>query len=239
MIDVFDKAVAALSTSAYWQVCAFAFVLMAIVFFVNARARARFERALGEGLHRVPLRMFDLSHGSTENTLQSRNLIVPERLWTYDEQYLERFARVAAESAIRGEGSALQLYLGAILRRWDCLFAILLTTVVGLLDFGIAKAIADIHPAWTRVAILAGCMAILYGVADVAEDYKLVTILRTPDAIDAGAAAAANFLTRAKLVTLTASGVGIAIYLTLSAIAAVVVRPPVDPAGEVVPAIAG
>ena len=81
-------------------------------------------------------------------------------------------------------------------------------------------------------------MAILYGVADVAEDYKLVTILRTPDAIDAGAAAAANFLTRAKLVTLTASGVGIAIYLTLSAIAAVVVRPPVDPAGKVVPVIA-
>jgi len=238
MNDSYRQVLTALSTSVYWQACALAFVLMVIVFFVNARARSRIERALGAGPQRKPLRLFDLSHGSIASTMQSKHLVVPERLWTYDEQYLERFARVAAESAIRGEGSALQLYLGAILRRWDCLFAILLTTVVGLLDFGIAKAIADIHPAWTRVAILAGCMAILYGVADVAEDYKLVTILRTPDAIDAGAAAAANFLTRAKLVTLTASGVGIAIYLTLSAIAAVVVRPPVDPAGKVVPVIA-
>jgi hypothetical protein len=239
MIDFYQQVVAAIATSAYWQSCAVAFVLMAIVFFVNARRRATVESALGEGMQRGPLRMFDLNHGSTEDALKSKHLIVPERLWTYDEQYLERFARVAAESAIRGEGSALRLYLGAILRRWDFLFAVLLATVVGLIDFGIAKTVADIHPSWTRVAILAGCMAILYGAADIAEDFKLVTILRMPDEIDAGEAAAANFLTRAKLVALTASGFGIAIYLTLYAIAAAAVRPPVNPAGEVVPAIAG
>ncbi|MEP7098673.1 MAG: hypothetical protein ABI748_13515, partial [Dokdonella sp.] len=211
MPEAYAHLLAALSTSAYWQGTGVVFVLMAAVYFVNASARTRLDAALGEGLQRKPLRMFDLSHGSTQTALQHRHLVVPERLWTYDEEYLERFARVAGECIVRGEGSVLRFYVSAILRRWDCVFAILLAIVVTMIDFGIAKSIVSNYPSWACVAMLAGCMGVLYGVADAAEDFKLASILRKPETIDAGEAAAANFLTRAKFVTITASGFGIAI----------------------------
>ena len=238
MNESYQHILAEISQSAYWQATALVFVLVVVVFVVTARRRATLEGALGEGLQRKPLRIFDLSHGSAEGALQRKHLVVPERLWTYDENYLERFARVAAESVIRGDGSVLRLYVDSILRRWDILFAVALATVVALVDFGIAKALVSTHPSWARFAIVTGCMGVLYGVADAAEDFKLASILRQHETIDAGEVAAANFLTRVKIVALTASGVGIVIYLVLSAVAAVAVRPPTDPAGEVVPAIA-
>jgi uncharacterized BrkB/YihY/UPF0761 family membrane protein len=86
------------------------------------------------------------------------------------------------------------------------------------------------YPYLSRFAILAACMGILYGIADVAEDIKLASILKAPDSIDAGETAAANFLTRAKFVTITLSGVGIAVFLALSGFAAISIRPPTLPA---------
>jgi hypothetical protein len=73
-------------------------------------------------------------------------------------------------------------------------------------------------------------MGILYGVADVAEDLKLASILSAHGSIDAGETAAANFLTRIKFVTITLSGVGIAVFLALSGLAAISIRPPTLPA---------
>ena len=47
--------------------------------------------------------------------------------------------------------------------------------------------------------------------------------------IDAGEAAAANFLTRVKLVTITLSVVGLLVYGVLTVLGAVVIRPPAPP----------
>jgi hypothetical protein len=67
------------------------------------------------------------------------------------------------------------------------------------------------------LALLCGCMGILYGVADVAEDVKLTSTLRYRT-IDPAEAAAANVLTRIKLVTIVLSIVGALVFATLSAV---------------------
>ena len=59
-------------------------------------------------------------------------------------------------------------------------------------------------------------MAILYGIADVAEDLKLASILKHPQSIDRADAAAANMLTRIKITALIPSVIGVAIYLVIS-----------------------
>jgi hypothetical protein len=71
---------------------------------------------------------------------------------------------------------------------------------------------------WTWLnwlALPAGAMAILYGVADIAEDLKLGSLLSNPDKIDPAEAFAANMLTRVKIVTLWLSLLGVLIYVPI------------------------
>jgi hypothetical protein len=85
-------------------------------------------------------------------------------------------------------------------------------------------------------------MGIVYGAADVAEDLKLASILDdwrrrprhhgvAPEAVDmdGGEAAAANALTRIKLVTICLSVAGALAFAVLSSLARLIYPPPGDP----------
>ncbi len=62
-------------------------------------------------------------------------------------------------------------------------------------------------------------MGLLYGIADVAEDWKLKAILDPAAPVDADDANVAKWLTRAKLVTITLSGIGVATFELLQLVA--------------------
>lgn len=224
-----------LRTLPAWQLalaalCAI-FLLVAIVtFFSNERRRAAIAAALDQH-GKKPLAMFDLAHGDAEAVLQQKSLVVPERLWTYDRYYLDRFAAAAHASRVHGSKTALALYAGPTLN-WDIVFAVALGLFVALAEFSIAAALFACPLLSGAVLVFAG-MGLVYGAADVAEDLKLVSILKdwqranarsgaAPTHVDGGEAAAANALTRIKLVAVTLSVGGVAIFAILSVIAAAI-----------------
>jgi hypothetical protein len=206
----------------YWFIAAGFFVATVVTFFANVKSR----RALGETLEREgrkSIGIFALSRGDVSKTLDGCNLVAPEKLWTYDEEYVERFVRATAYAQASGRiESPLVLYVTFSLRRWDLWFAIALMICTAMIDFGWSCALLVAHPTASRIVLLAACMGILYGVSDIAEDLKLAGILDDPGQIDAGEVAAANFLTRMKLVTLVLSGAGVAIFGILSGVAIVI-----------------
>jgi len=223
--------------------CALALAIMA--FFYSAKARVAVDAAIDGRSHRKPLGLFDLSRGDPAVALATHRLVVPERLWTYDEAYLERFAQAALHARTRRGSAALDDYVRVILRGLDLYLAVGLGAFVVLVNLTIADFLAD--PLWARAAWIGACMGLVYAVADIGEDLKLASILGRAatagddaiGAIDPGEAAAANLLTRVKLVSITLSGVGMALVAVLSAIAAVVIPPPNDPAPEGVPVRVG
>ena len=170
---------------------------------------------------------------------------MPEELWTYDSYYLKRFANSASAAPMPDGRTALELYFKQILF-WDIVFAIALALFVALFDFGVATALLP-HPYASSILLLLAGMGVLYGAADVAEDLKLASILSgwhrthrseaqgspseeprkpTLGQIDSGEAAAANVLTRIKLVAITLSVIGLVIFLVLWAIATLIWRRP-------------
>jgi hypothetical protein len=229
-----------------WLLALGALLLLAtiVTFFFNAGQRAQISRALKSGPNRKPLRLFDLSYGNVGAKLEQRDLVVPEELWTYDADYIERFAKAASRADLPNrQMTALALYIGPVLR-WDVAFAVALGLFIAIVGFA-AAALMD-EPLLGGPLIFCGSMGLVYGAADVAEDLKLISILRDWHAearrhsgatigehadlrIDGGEAAAASALTRIKIITITLSIVGLAIFLVLAAIAAVVYRTPGSP----------
>ena len=63
--------------------------------------------------------------------------------------------------------------------------------------------------------LVMACSGLVYGVADVAEDWKLLTMGTPVDPFDASDA---NTFTRIKLVAISASGIGAAMFLLLTLI---------------------
>jgi hypothetical protein len=150
------------------------------------------------------------------------------------------FAQAALHATVPGGEAALHYYVRAVLRRRDLWFAVGLGAFVILVDVAIADALSTAYPLWTRAASIGACMGLVYLAADVAEDLKLASILdRAAKGGDDAVAAAANMLTRIKLVSITLSGVGIAVFFVLAMLAAIVIRPPGDPAPEPVPVRVG
>jgi hypothetical protein len=135
---------------------------------------------------------------------------IPERRWTYDAHDLEDFADAAKRAGM------LDDYI-AILRGSDLCFAISLSAVTAFIWYQVALSPMP-FAVLNWAALPLGAMAILYGIADVAEDLKLATILRHPKSIDQADAAATNTLTRLKRATLMLSVVGALIFLVLAAI---------------------
>jgi hypothetical protein len=141
----------------------------------------------------------------------NRNTLIPERRWSYDARDLEAFADAARRAGMLG------FYVNTILRGSDICFAIALSAITAFIWYWIA---VTPMPYWILnwAALPFGAMAILYGIADVAEDIKLATILDQPQSIDRADAAATNMLTRIKMVTLTLSIVGGLIFVVISVV---------------------
>jgi hypothetical protein len=139
---------------------------------------------------------------------------IPEKCWSYDAHDLEVFADAAQHARI-GRRSALDFYLYNILKRSDICFAVALAAVTAFACYEIAVAPLRCE-ALNWAALPLGAMAILYGIADVAENLKLASILKHPQNIDRADAAAANMLTRIKITALILSVIGVAIYLVIA-----------------------
>jgi hypothetical protein len=137
-------------------------------------------------------------------TAGSANIDIPERRWTYDAQDLEDFARAA-------EGAHMLQFYVSILRGSDLGFAVA-TAAIAAYIWG-RLAVTDMNFAVINWAALPlGAMAVLYGIADVAENLKLSSILKHPEAIDQAEAAATNALTRIKRVTIILSIFGVIVF---------------------------
>ncbi len=103
----------------------------------------------------------------------------------------------------------------SILKRSDVCFAIALAAVTAFVCYEIAVAPLRCELLnWAALPL--GAMAILYGIADVAEDLKLASILKHPQNIDRADAAAANMLTRIKFTALILSVIGVGIFLIIA-----------------------
>jgi hypothetical protein len=139
----------------------------------------------------------------------NRRTPIPERCWTYDARDLEVFANVADRAGMLG------FYVNAILRRSDVCFAIALAAITVFIWYRIAVTPMECQ-LFNWAALPLGAMAVLYGIADVAEDIKLATILNHRQSIDRADAAATNMLTRIKIATLTLSLIGALIFVVVS-----------------------
>jgi hypothetical protein len=188
-----------------------------VTFFVATAGRDAIDAALSAAHGGETLALLDLSRGDAAHAIDRKVAVAPERLWTYGEEYLDHFVQKA--EAVTALGSpALEVYWKFVLRA-DIGFAVSLAAFTVL--FWLAVASVSWAPPWwlSRVAIFAECMGFLYGFADVAEDLKLVAILRDPQKIiDPAEAAAANLLTRLKFVTIVLSVVGVLFFAVLWAV---------------------
>ena len=182
--------------SSDWRITLFV-VLVVLAFLWNGINRIRWELAWNASGH--------------------RGMPIPETRWTYNAQDIEEFAETAARAGL------LDGYVKEILRRSDICFAIALAAITAFLWYLIAVTPMDwVFLNW--VALPLGAMAVLYGIADVAEDIKLAAILGHGHAIDSAEVAATNMLTRLKMATLTLSVIGVAIFLVIRVLQALAVR---------------
>jgi hypothetical protein len=181
----------------HWQIAVFGVLSLAAIVW-NVRNRLAWDHAWNASPHKA--------------------ISIPERCWTYDAHDIKVFARAAREVHIADQ-TALQFFLRNILKGSDIFFAIALAAVTAFICYELAVS----PPIYTWInwaALPLGAMAVLYGVADVAEDIKLASILRHPHKIDRADAAATNMLTRLKMVSLFLSVVGLAIFLLIAAVQA-------------------
>ena len=167
--------------------------------------------------------------------LAGYGLAAPERRWTYDHDYIVRFLGALLRSPPSGQSSPywLDFYAGPILR-WDLAFAVCFATFIALASVLISGASGA--PLWlSRVTFLTAAMGIVYGVADIAEDLKLRSILRNAvqvhskrqndhdelktDLADAAEVDATNTLTRIKIATIGLSVVGLVAFLIFMGLA--------------------
>jgi hypothetical protein len=162
-----------------------------------------------------------------ENQWMDQSPRIPERMVFYGAKELKAFARAAHRANIQGE-SGLSFYANRILRRCDLAYAMALSAVTAYVWFRIALAHAPTAPqSWLSSVIVwfapyFAAMAIAYGLADIAEDLKLASILwpRGQEAdgelqVDRAEAAAANMLTVIKMLTLVLSVIGFILFLLL------------------------
>jgi hypothetical protein len=207
-------------------IAAAVFLLGTIVFFtLSEMNRAKIYAALKASHGGEELGFFDLSHGDTAKVLSEKRVVTPEALWTYDAEYLEKFT----SDMRRSDAAALDRFINKVLRRWDAAFAVCLALFTALLNFS-ASTLLVAHPLAARAMLVLAAMGLVYGVADVAEDFKLASILERStraeqvEHVDGGEAAVANMLTRVKVVSLILSGTGVVTFWILHGTAGLVTR---------------
>jgi hypothetical protein len=212
---------------------AFFLVVATIAYFVAAKRRAAIDAALRGGRNVKPLGIFDLARSDAMNRSEEKYLVIPERLWTYDNFYLEKFANAARQAQLPGGGTALDAYIGTAMN-FDVVFAAALGLFVALFEFDVAAVLLPQCPILSGAVLFFAGMGAVYGAADIAEDLKLMSILKdwrgaNAEAgihIDGGEAAAANVLTRIKMVTIFLSILGAVVFGILTLLAAAIYRQP-------------
>ncbi len=207
-VQNFWDVLAAVAQSHFGPWLGLAILATIVTFGMTAWRRNTVDKALraAASLGSKPLRLFDLSYGDAAGAVDVKVAVAPERLWSYDEIYLDHFRDKA--------GGALATYTNSVLR-WDVLFAFCLASFIVLFWLA-AVAAASFPPLFGRLAIFCECMGILYGFADIAEDLKLMSILNGPRPADPADAAAANALTRIKFAAILLSIVGALTFAVLS-----------------------
>jgi hypothetical protein len=161
------------------------------------------------GLAAAAVFVWNANRRAAMNAVAS-DLEIPERLWTYDAADIEDFAKRAHPREVERR-EFLEFYATAVLRQSDLAYAVALSSITACIWFEIA--LTPLSWAWLNwLAWPAAAMAIIYGVADVAEDLKLAAMLGHWQRIDPAEAVALNMLTRIKMMTLALSIVGLAIF---------------------------
>jgi uncharacterized membrane protein YbhN (UPF0104 family) len=195
--------------------CGVFFALSLALYLATAAKRHRLDAALSARAHR----------------LNKPLLAEPERMATYDQEYLIKFIENARAEEIAPGRTVLDYYARTILA-WDMWFAVAFAAFIVTADLLAAHALGS-RPWAARAFLIFACMGALYGVADLAEDFmlrkifrqaeeikvqqkgRLATAVETDDAAapaDAAQTDAANALTRLKMVTITASVIGVAVF---------------------------
>jgi hypothetical protein len=160
----------------------------------NAPYRGMIEKALGPGL------------------------MVPERVSpVYGAEYLNNFIRVAGGTPTPLGKSVLDLYIQPVLLWIDIGFAIFCAGFSAL--FWLAMLQLSLGYAWLDEAFrFFLTMALLYGLADVAEDLWLVRLFSKKSPVNSLEGLIACVLTQAKLLTIILSVVGGLVFQVLSMI---------------------
>jgi hypothetical protein len=109
--DLFD----AMTASRFGPWLGLAALVTAVLFFITAGAREAVDKALSLRQGGRPLRLFDLSHGDAERAMVDKVAVAPERLWTYDEEYLDHFVQ-RSDAASVGSRTALEAYRDTVLQ---------------------------------------------------------------------------------------------------------------------------
>jgi hypothetical protein len=150
--------------------------------------------------------------------LASKGLAVPEAVWSYDKVYLDAVIKAMSPKPTEGGKSLLERYVRPTLIWNDVVFAVALALFTALVAVGIAPYLR--WKPWSGYLMLFfAAMGLLYGIADLAEDWKLKTILDPAAPVNADDANVAKWLTRAKLVSITLSGIGAATFELLQLVA--------------------
>lgn len=158
---------------------------------------------------------------------------VPETRITYDADALTDFVKHARPVRVGSKSTpALEFYVKRILTVSDLFFAVALALATIYLWWIVLAHWGAAWP-WLRwVAPPCIAMAVIYLAADISEDLKLSAMLwhgklwhtpgrsgaGYPEHIDRAEAAAANMLTRIKMLSLILSGIGILIFAVLALI---------------------
>jgi hypothetical protein len=123
---------------------------------------------------------------------------VPERLKSYDADYLNAFKAAAILLPTPYGKTTLSLYIQPTLLWVDICFGISLACFVALFWCGVQKWLPQ-SPLIGVVSEFCLAMAVAYGIADVAEDLWLAKLLSQAGPISKGGAAVACKLTQLKL----------------------------------------
>ena len=150
--------------------------------------------------------------------LEREKLTVPEAVWSYDETYLDKVIKAISPKPPDGGKSLLERYVRPTLIWNDIIFDVAFALFTALVAIGVAPYLP--WKPWSGCLMLFfAAMGLLYGVADVAEDWKLKTILDSGAPADADDANVAKWLTRAKLATIGLSVIGAAMFGLLQLVA--------------------
>jgi hypothetical protein len=168
--------------------CGFFLAVSFTLFLVTAARRHTFDNALTRAAapsgHAPGPRQLGVFEGWSRDSRFA--LAVPERRWTYDQDYMIEFikaarsqriptstrpASIARETHGHGDTSALDYYAQSVLRL-DIWFAITFAALIACAALLAAEWLAG-YPWLARAWVISACMAVIYGAADVVEDITL------------------------------------------------------------------